>query len=119
MEPSDRILLCCDASSTTWRTMRFSAVVVETRDPQTACDILVALANKGGGTDNISSSSPARRNKFLELSTMFDCTTREVFTRFQVHAACEAPRRRLEVCVSRRHSLQVRTSARPFERRET
>jgi protein phosphatase len=54
MEPSDRILLCCDGLINHVEDDEIQRVVVETSDPQTACDILVALANKGGGTDNIS-----------------------------------------------------------------
>ena len=54
MERSDSILLCCDGLINHVEDDEIQRVVVETSDPQTACDILVALANKGGGTDNIS-----------------------------------------------------------------
>ena len=54
MEPSDSILLCCDGLINHVEDEDIQRVVVETSDPQTACDILVALANKGGGADNIS-----------------------------------------------------------------
>ena len=54
VEPSDSILLCCDGLINHVEDEDIQRVVVETSDPQTACDILVALANKGGGTDNIS-----------------------------------------------------------------
>jgi len=54
MEPSDNVLLCCDGLINHVEDQDIQRVVVEARDPQTACEILVALANKGGGTDNIS-----------------------------------------------------------------
>ena len=54
MEPGDMVLLCCDGLINHVEDEDIQRVVVETRDPQTACEILVALANKGGGTDNIS-----------------------------------------------------------------
>jgi PPM family protein phosphatase len=54
MEPTDKILVCCDGLINHVEDDDIHRVVVETSDPQTACEILVALANKGGGTDNIS-----------------------------------------------------------------
>jgi len=54
MEPGDSVLLCCDGLINHVEDEDIHRVVVETSDPQRACEILVALANKGGGTDNIS-----------------------------------------------------------------
>jgi PPM family protein phosphatase len=54
MEPGDAVLLCCDGLINHVEDEDIRRVVVDTSDPQTACEILVALANKGGGTDNIS-----------------------------------------------------------------
>ncbi len=54
MEPGDTVLLCCDGLINHVEDQDIQRVVVETSDPQTACEILIALANKGGGTDNIS-----------------------------------------------------------------
>lgn len=54
MEPGDNVLLCCDGLINHVEDEDIQRVVNEASDPQTACDILVALANKGGGTDNIS-----------------------------------------------------------------
>jgi len=54
VESGDRVLVCCDGLINHVEDDEIHRVVVETSDPQTACDILVALANKGGGTDNIS-----------------------------------------------------------------
>src|SRR5688572_24188943 len=53
-EPGDMVLLCCDGLINHVEDEAIHRVVVEASDPQTACEILVALANKGGGTDNIS-----------------------------------------------------------------
>ena len=54
VEPGDRILLCCDGLVNHVEDGDIHRVVVETGDPQRACEILVALANKDGGKDNIS-----------------------------------------------------------------
>lgn len=54
VEPGDMVLLCCDGLINHVEDDEIHRVVVETSDPQRACEILVALANKGGGTDNIS-----------------------------------------------------------------
>jgi len=54
VEPSDTILVCCDGLINHVEDDAIHRVVAETSDPQRACEILVALANKGGGTDNIS-----------------------------------------------------------------
>ena len=54
MEPGDNVLLCCDGLINHVEDEDIQRVVVQASDPQTACDILVSLANKGGGTDNIS-----------------------------------------------------------------
>jgi len=54
VEPGDMVLLCCDGLINHVEDEDIQRVVVETSDAQRACDILVALANKGGGTDNIS-----------------------------------------------------------------
>lgn len=53
-EPDDMVLLCCDGLINHVEDEDIHRVVVESSDPQTACEILVSLANKGGGTDNIS-----------------------------------------------------------------
>ncbi|TLZ44509.1 MAG: Stp1/IreP family PP2C-type Ser/Thr phosphatase [Methanobacteriota archaeon] len=53
-EPGDLVLVCCDGLINHVEDEDIQRVVVESTDPQTACEILVALANKGGGTDNIS-----------------------------------------------------------------
>jgi len=54
VEPGDRVLLCCDGLVNHVEDGDIHRVVVETGDPQRACEILVALANKDGGKDNIS-----------------------------------------------------------------
>ena len=54
MEPGDSVLLCCDGLINHVEDEDIHRVVVETSDPQRACEILVGLANRGGGTDNIS-----------------------------------------------------------------
>jgi PPM family protein phosphatase len=53
-EPGDMVLLCCDGLINHVEDEEIHRVVVEARDPQSACETLIALANKGGGTDNIS-----------------------------------------------------------------
>jgi PPM family protein phosphatase len=53
-EPGDFVLVCCDGLINHVEDEDIQRVVAEASDPQTACEILVALANKGGGTDNIS-----------------------------------------------------------------
>lgn len=53
-EPGDMVLLCCDGLINHVEDEQIHSVVMEASDPQTACETLVALANKGGGTDNIS-----------------------------------------------------------------
>jgi protein phosphatase len=53
-EPDDIVLVCCDGLINHVEDEDIHRVVIEASDPQTACEILVALANKGGGTDNIS-----------------------------------------------------------------
>jgi serine/threonine protein phosphatase PrpC len=53
-EPGDLVLLCCDGLINHVDDEQIHRVVLEARDPQNACETLVALANKGGGTDNIS-----------------------------------------------------------------
>ncbi len=54
MEPGDNVLVCCDGLINHVEDDDIHRVVVEASDPQTACEILVSLANRGGGTDNIS-----------------------------------------------------------------
>ncbi len=54
VEPGEMVLLCCDGLVNHVEDREIQRVVVETRDSQQACEILVALANKDGGTDNIS-----------------------------------------------------------------
>src|SRR2546422_9803391 len=54
MEPGDTVLRCCDGLINHVEDEDIHRVVVETSDPQRACEILVGLANRGGGTDNIS-----------------------------------------------------------------
>lgn len=53
-EPGDRVLLCCDGLINHVEDEDIQRVVLEASDPHRACEILIALANKGGGTDNIS-----------------------------------------------------------------
>jgi protein phosphatase len=53
-EPGDMVLLCCDGLVNHVEDEEIQRVVMEARDPQSACETLIALANKGGGTDNIS-----------------------------------------------------------------
>ena len=53
-EPGDMVLVCCDGLINHVEDEDIQRVVMGASDPQTACEILVALANKGGGTDNIS-----------------------------------------------------------------
>jgi protein phosphatase len=53
-EPGDMVLLCCDGLINHVEDEEIQRVVMEARDPQAACETLIALANKGGGTDNIS-----------------------------------------------------------------
>jgi len=54
VERGEMVLLCCDGLINHVDDEEIHRVVVETSDPQRACEILVALANKGGGRDNIS-----------------------------------------------------------------
>ena len=53
-EPGEMVLLCCDGLTNHVPDEEIQRVVAENHDPQRACDVLVALANKDGGTDNIS-----------------------------------------------------------------
>jgi protein phosphatase len=54
VEQGEMVLLCCDGLIAHVEDEEIHRVVTETSDHQRAVDILVALANKGGGTDNIS-----------------------------------------------------------------
>lgn len=54
VEDGEMVLLCCDGLTNHVPDAEIQRVVAENHDPQRACDVLVALANKEGGTDNIS-----------------------------------------------------------------
>ena len=52
--PGDMVLLCCDGLTNHVEDFQIQRVVAEASDPQQACEMLVAMANEDGGTDNIS-----------------------------------------------------------------
>jgi protein phosphatase len=54
VQPGDMYLLCSDGLSGMVSEEQMLEVLEFTRDPQEACDLLVAMANDAGGTDNIS-----------------------------------------------------------------
>jgi protein phosphatase len=54
VEPGDRIVLCCDGLWEPVLEDELQKVVLESKDPQTACARLVELAKAHGGRDNIS-----------------------------------------------------------------
>jgi PPM family protein phosphatase len=53
LQPGDRLLLCTDGLSGVLEPAKIRNVLVRVRDPQKAADRLVAMANEGGGPDNI------------------------------------------------------------------
>ena len=52
--PGDMVLLCCDGLTNHVEDDEILRLVAESSDPQRACEMLVAMANEAGGTDNIS-----------------------------------------------------------------
>ncbi|MGD8397484.1 MAG: protein phosphatase 2C domain-containing protein, partial [Anaerolineae bacterium] len=54
LEPGERIILCSDGLWEMVRSEGIADVMMQEADPQTACDLLVRLANAAGGEDNIS-----------------------------------------------------------------
>ncbi len=52
--PGDMVLLCCDGLTNHVEDREIQRVVSESIDPQQAAEMLVAMANEDGGTDNIS-----------------------------------------------------------------
>jgi len=53
LQPGDRLLLCSDGLSDVVEPTQIRNVLLRVRDPQKAADRLVAVANEGGGPDNI------------------------------------------------------------------
>jgi protein phosphatase len=53
LAPGDWVILCSDGLSSVVRDDRIAAAVGEAVDPTALCEHLVALANEGGGPDNI------------------------------------------------------------------
>jgi serine/threonine protein phosphatase PrpC len=53
LQPGDRLLLCTDGLSGVLEPAKIRNVLLRVRDPQKAADRLVAMANEGGGPDNI------------------------------------------------------------------
>jgi serine/threonine protein phosphatase PrpC len=54
LSPGDRILLCTDGLWEPVTDSEIQKLVMECKDPQAACEKLVALANDRGGKDNVS-----------------------------------------------------------------
>jgi protein phosphatase len=54
VDSSDYVLLCCDGLTNHVEDDEIKQIVLRIADPKKACDELIALANKRGGTDNIS-----------------------------------------------------------------
>jgi protein phosphatase len=54
LEPGHRILVCSDGLWEMVRSEGIADVMMQEANPQTACDLLVRLANAAGGEDNIS-----------------------------------------------------------------
>ncbi|MGK4004735.1 Stp1/IreP family PP2C-type Ser/Thr phosphatase [Sorangium sp. So ce1036] len=54
IEPGDAFLLCSDGLSGMISEQQMLDVFEGTQDPHEACEMLIALANEAGGTDNIS-----------------------------------------------------------------
>jgi protein phosphatase len=53
LEPGDVVLLCTDGLTEMVPDARIAAILQEEREPQRACERLVAEANDRGGKDNI------------------------------------------------------------------
>jgi protein phosphatase len=54
VEPGDTFLLCSDGLSGMVSEEQMRDVLAFTEDPREACELLIAMANEAGGTDNIS-----------------------------------------------------------------
>jgi protein phosphatase len=54
VDSNDHVLLCCDGLTNHIEDDEIKQIVLRNVDHQKACDELIALANKRGGTDNIS-----------------------------------------------------------------
>ena len=54
IEDNESMLVCCDGLTAHVRDEEIREIVLKSNDPQVACDELVSLANRNGGTDNIS-----------------------------------------------------------------
>lgn len=54
VQPGDMFLLCSDGLSGMINEAQMLDVFEFTREPQEACELLIAMANEAGGTDNIS-----------------------------------------------------------------
>jgi serine/threonine protein phosphatase PrpC len=54
VEPGDRVIICCDGLWEMIRNEGIEEVLMRESDPQTACEVMVDLANVAGGMDNIS-----------------------------------------------------------------
>ena len=54
LKPDDTLILCSDGLSGMVEDPQIQEAVLNSRDPQAACERLIQLANAGGGDDNIS-----------------------------------------------------------------
>jgi serine/threonine protein phosphatase PrpC len=54
IEDNESVLVCCDGLTAHVGDEEIREIVLRSNDPQSACDELVSLANRKGGTDNIS-----------------------------------------------------------------
>ena len=54
IEDNESVLVCCDGLTAHVGDYEIREIVLRSNDPQAACDDLVSLANRKGGTDNIS-----------------------------------------------------------------
>lgn len=54
LDENDFVVVCCDGLTTHAEDEEIRQIVLGHADPQKACDELIGLANKRGGTDNIS-----------------------------------------------------------------